>query len=208
MKKIKFENASFFKSVADIAQLPAIKNSSGIPIPEIVIAGRSNAGKSSLINHLLRNKKLARTSSTPGKTQLLNFFLIENDLFLVDLPGYGYAKVSQAIKEQWTKSLASYFEERSNLGLILLLLDIRRDPCEEDLALFSWARHYSKPLFVIFTKCDKVSQSEKLQNTKHILNELASQSASTDIPHAHFSIFDQKARTVLIEAINKELEHL
>lgn len=128
--------------------------------PEICFTGRSNVGKSSLINSLLDNKKLARTSNTPGRTQQLNFFLIEGKFYFVDLPGYGYAKLSKVQRQQLTRMIQKYLAERDELVLSILLVDSRHLPTELDLQLKSWFEESAKPFLVVLTKSDKLSNNE------------------------------------------------
>lgn len=129
-------------------------------LPEIVFCGRSNVGKSSLINYLLSRKNLARTSSTPGKTQTINFYDIDNIFRFVDLPGYGYAKVSKKEKERWPFFIDSYLKDRDNILEIFLLLDTRRTPSEEDIKMFNYIKHLGFNGVIISTKADKQNQSE------------------------------------------------
>ncbi len=147
--------------LSTLTEFPVLKDDQGKLLPEIALAGRSNVGKSSLINHLLSQAKLARTSSTPGKTQLLNFFLVEKKLVLVDLPGYGFAKAPPEEIEKWSSAIDAYMNSRSTLKLILLLVDSRREFSQEDRALIEWSRHKQIPLLLIFTKTDKLSKPEK-----------------------------------------------
>ncbi|MBN2438649.1 MAG: YihA family ribosome biogenesis GTP-binding protein [Deltaproteobacteria bacterium] len=128
-------------------------------LPEIAFAGRSNVGKSSLINTLLNRKGLARTSNTPGRTQEINFFRVNDRFAFIDLPGYGYAKVPESIRKQWGPMVETYLRERGTLHLVVLILDVRRDPSEEDLQLIHWLRRYLIPFLVVLTKTDKVSKN-------------------------------------------------
>lgn len=205
MKKINFQTASFLRSVYSVGDCPTLTLPRGQTPVEIAVVGRSNVGKSSLINHLLKKNKLARTSATPGKTQAINFFLIDEETFLVDLPGYGFAKVAKTLKEQWSQFLEEYFKERSSLSLILLLLDIRRDPSSEDAAFFAWAQYHSKPILIVFTKCDKVSTSELKIRSRKIQDALTSLGASFEMPYVHTSIHDAQSRIILIDTINNIL---
>lgn len=129
-------------------------------LPEVAFAGRSNVGKSSLINTLVKHKGLARTSNTPGRTQEINFFTVNDRIGLVDLPGYGYAKVPEKIRRQWGPMLETYLRERSSLKLVVLILDCRRDPSGEDLQLLDWLRHYRIPCLPVVTKTDKLSRNQ------------------------------------------------
>ena len=141
-------------------------------LPEIAFAGRSNVGKSSLVNVLVNRKNLVRTSSTPGRTQLINFFKVNEDFMLVDLPGYGYAKVPLALKKQWRPMMETYLSRRRNLRGVVLILDVRRTPVEEDLQMLAWLRTYSIPPIVVITKCDKVSKNERARQTAVIVKTL------------------------------------
>ena len=144
-------NFSFVKSSSDWQQCPPADR------PEIALIGRSNVGKSSLINALLKSKSAAKTSATPGKTQLINHFLVENLWFLVDLPGYGYARVSRSERNKWEKMIRDYFLKRENLMLLLLLIDSRVPPQKSDLDFAAFAGRNQIPLLLIFTKADKQS---------------------------------------------------
>ncbi len=130
-------------------------------IPEIVFAGRSNVGKSSLLNRLAGRKNLARISSTPGKTQSINFYRINRSVYFVDLPGYGYAKVAKSASRQWKELIESYFHDRPTTTLVLHLVDARIAPTVLDLELAEWLQHLNVPYVVIGTKADKLSGNEK-----------------------------------------------
>lgn len=153
-----FVKAQFLLST--LSAFPNLKDPRGNPLPEIALAGRSNVGKSSLINHLLNQKKLAKTSETPGKTQLLNFFLIDEKCLFVDLPGYGFAKAPPEAVQEWSQAIDHYLNTRPSLKLLLLLVDSRRLLNEEDLVLVQWAQEKQIPLFLIFTKTDKLRPLE------------------------------------------------
>lgn len=172
MQKIDWKKALFIKSAVKSSDYPIVKNDRGQILPEIAIAGRSNVGKSSLINDLT-NIKLAKVSATPGKTQLINFFNIDKKVCLVDLPGYGFAKVPLEMRKEWGPMVQNYLESRETLKLILFLFDIRRIPNEEDLQLIEWANYSNKELVVVLTKADKVSKQELVENSKKILNLLS-----------------------------------
>ena len=147
--------------ISTLTEFPTLKDPKGIPLPEVVLAGRSNVGKSSLINHLFGQKKLAKTSATPGKTQLLNFFLVDEGFLLVDLPGYGFAQAPTEEIKKWSSAIDSYMNSRPFLRLILALVDSRRGFSEEDLTLIGWAQEKQIPCLVIFTKIDKLSAAEQ-----------------------------------------------
>ncbi|ABR47285.1 GTP-binding protein, HSR1-related [Alkaliphilus metalliredigens QYMF] len=141
-------------------------------LPEIALAGRSNVGKSSLINTILNRKKLARVSSSPGKTRTLNFYLINKEFHLVDLPGYGYARVSKGEKSSWGKMLETYLSNRPNLYEVVLLIDIRHEPSEQDQQMYQWIRHYGYGTIVVATKSDKIARSQHQKHFKMIRDTL------------------------------------
>ena len=149
-----FPRVEFLISAARLDQLPADQGR------EIAFAGRSNAGKSSALNTITGNKKLAKTSKTPGRTQLINFFTIDNDHRLVDLPGYGYAQVSIEIKQRWQKTLSQYLTERESLCGLVLVMDVRHPFKEFDQHMLTWATENQLPVHVLLTKTDKLSRNE------------------------------------------------
>ena len=138
---------------------------------EFAFVGRSNVGKSSLINSITRRGKLARISKTPGRTQLINYFIINNEFFLVDLPGYGFAKVPKAMKTEWGQTMERYLASKRK-KLVFVLLDIRRVPTAEDMDMLHWLDHFDIPFKIIFTKMDKVSNNEKFKCLKAIRTKL------------------------------------
>ena len=138
---------------------------------EFAFVGRSNVGKSSLINSITRRGKLARISKTPGRTQLINYFIINNKFFLVDLPGYGFAKVPKAMKAEWGQTMERYLASKRK-KLVFVLLDIRRVPTAEDMDMLHWLDHFDIPFKIIFTKMDKVSNNEKFKCLKAIRTKL------------------------------------
>jgi GTP-binding protein len=141
-------------------------------LPEVAFAGRSNVGKSSLINKILNRKKLVRTSKTPGRTQLLNFFEINNSYRFVDLPGYGYAKVPDEVKKRWRPMVEAYLAGRSNMRGIVLLLDLRRMPSREDLTFWNWLQAKSIEVITVVTKVDKLSKNKRIRQVGSIANSL------------------------------------
>ncbi len=205
MKKVSFSQAQFVTSALVGDHFPKLVTVGGLPLPEIAIVGKSNVGKSSLINHLLKSKGLARVSATPGKTQTLNFFTIDQQLALVDLPGYGFAKVTPEMKKQWAKSIDNYLNQRSSLKMILFLLDSRRVPTEEDCVFIQWASHHQLPFLIIFTKADKVSENEKRNNALNCLEVFKNYIHNSPVRFLHYSIKDPRARIELIETINSIL---
>ena len=149
---IKFQSAEFITSAPSLKQCP---DDVGC---EVAFAGRSNAGKSSAINTLTRNKNLARTSKTPGRTQMINFFQLGEDRRLVDLPGYGYAKVPVAMKAQWDRHMAEYLQARKSLGGLILLMDIRHPLQDYDRQMLNWAAQARLPVHILLTKSDKLKR--------------------------------------------------
>lgn len=141
-------------------------------LPEVAMAGRSNVGKSSLINRLLHRRGLARTSGTPGKTQQLNYYLLNEDLYFVDLPGYGFAKVPRDVKAQWGKMIGTYLDNRENLKLVMQLIDIRHAPSNEDVEMYKYLAHYARPHAILVTKADKVSRGQYQKHIKVIKEKL------------------------------------
>ena len=126
--------------------------------PEFALAGRSNVGKSSFINKMIGRKSLARISSKPGKTQTLNFYKIEEQLFFVDVPGYGYAKVSKSEREAWGKMIEEYFTSREILKAVVQIVDLRHEPTDDDCMMYDFLKHYNIPCIIIATKADKVKK--------------------------------------------------
>lgn len=206
MKKIPFSQAKFVTSAFDINSFPSMISIDGKPMLEIAIVGRSNVGKSSLINHLLRNSRLAKISSTPGKTQSINFFSIDEKIAFVDLPGYGYAKVSKDVRDGWSGMIDHYLQTRPNLCMILFLIDSRRDPTEEDCALIQWAAFHQKPMLLVFTKSDKLADGQMRKNTLASLDSLKNFLHSSPVHFLNYSIKDARSRMELIEKINALLK--
>ena len=151
------------------------------PIPHFVFAGRSNVGKSSLLNKLLNRKNLAKTSQSPGKTRLINYFLIDDRFFFVDIPGYGYAKVSKTEQERWGRLVEAYLRETTHIALIFQLIDIRHAPKEQDKQMVSWLKHYRVPYQILLTKADKLPRGKVEKQRAHIAGELGL-AASSLIP--------------------------
>jgi GTP-binding protein len=140
--------------------------------PEVALAGRSNVGKSSLINSLVNRKALARISGTPGKTRTINFYNINDGLYLVDLPGYGYAKVSKEEKEKWGAMIEGYLIKREPLKLVALLVDIRHEPTADDRLMFQWMKSTGCPMVVVATKADKLSRNQMFKSISVIKKAL------------------------------------
>jgi GTP-binding protein len=169
---VKISSARFVKSAQQPDDFPRDQR------PDIAFCGRSNIGKSSLLNTLTNSRGLARTSSTPGRTQTINFFLINERLYFVDLPGYGFAKVAKDVRKHWGPMIESYLANRSQLRLTLMLVDSRMPPTESDVLMKNWLDHYKIPNAVVLTKTDKISRSQlqkalqtsaKTLNTKEII---------------------------------------
>ena len=163
---MKITSAEFLKSSFQVADWPIEQ------LPEIAFMGRSNVGKSSLINSLLSVRGLARTSSTPGRTQSLNFFLINRRFRFVDLPGFGYARVPKALKSSWGEMVSSYLAMREQLVLSIQLVDSRHEPTKLDLQLHEWLEQSNKPRLIVATKSDKLSHNELKRNLQHIARVL------------------------------------
>ncbi|MEH6947824.1 ribosome biogenesis GTP-binding protein YihA/YsxC [Bacillus sp. JJ634] len=136
------------------------------PIPEFALAGRSNVGKSSFINKMINRKNLARTSSKPGKTQTLNFYLINDALHFVDVPGYGYAKVSKSERAAWGKMIETYFTSREQLRAAILIVDLRHPPTKDDISMYEFLKHYELPCIIIATKADKIPKGKWQKHLK------------------------------------------
>ncbi|KPK26557.1 MAG: GTP-binding protein [Desulfobacterales bacterium SG8_35_2] len=158
ISSLSFSDIRFLISVFDLKQLPAPD------IPEIAFAGRSNVGKSSLLNRLIKRKNLVKTSAKPGKTQSLNFFLLDNSIYLVDLPGYGYAKVSKKMQAAWQDLITRYLESRENLKCVVVIVDLRHELKIVDLQLVDWLRSIGVPFLLVYTKADKLSANQRSKN--------------------------------------------
>lgn len=194
-------SANFLTSAAKTDQFPELS------APEIAFVGRSNVGKSSLLNHFTQSKKLAHISSKPGKTQLINFFSFGENCTLVDLPGYGFAKVPKTMREKWGDLIQGYLEKRKNLSLILLLIDLRHPPTKDDLAFAQWASHYNKPFIIVFTKADKLKPREQKQMAEKNIPLIEEAIGKAPTSQILYSIKDAKARVILSKAVEKVLQH-
>ena len=172
---MKIESAVFEGAAGTAAQLPASD------IPEVVFSGRSNVGKSSLINRLVNRKSLARTSATPGKTATINFYRLDT-LRMVDLPGYGYAKVSDSEKRRWQELIEGYFDDERDMRLVLQLIDMRHPPSRDDYQMLEYMVVREIPFIVVLTKADKLNKSERAARLTALEQELADYEGVTVIP--------------------------
>lgn len=163
---MKIKKAEFKGVFVDIKQLPELA------WPEVAMVGRSNVGKSSLINKLVNRKKLAKSSSTPGKTRTINYYLINDEWHMVDLPGYGYAKVSKTERAKWGQMIEAYLSQRKQLKGVLQILDIRHPPSADDIMMKDWLGHHEIPVLLVATKADKISRGSRLQHLAVIRREL------------------------------------
>ncbi|NOY12892.1 MAG: YihA family ribosome biogenesis GTP-binding protein [Deltaproteobacteria bacterium] len=178
---MKISSATFIKSATGPENYPPPE------LAEIAFAGRSNVGKSSLINVLVNRKSLVRTSSTPGRTQLLNFFNINDSFSLVDLPGYGFAKVPLAVKKAWGPMIRTYLESRESLKGVVFIFDIRRIPREEDIQLLDWLEEFEVPTIPVITKIDKLKRGQRDK-------QIAAIAETTGLPRDAFSLFSAQTR--------------
>mgnify|MGYP001332584658 CR=1 FL=1 len=193
---MKITKAEFIKSAVWPPQYPPAV------MPEIAFVGRSNVGKSSLINTLVGRKNLAKTSNTPGRTQLINFFAINEKISFVDLPGYGFAKVAQSVKKDWGDMIEAYLRERQSLCLIIFILDIRRDPSADDLSLRDWLENYRIPYLYVMTKTDKLSNNQAIARKRAIEKALQLSSEQRTIL---FSAKTQKGKTDIWDFLQSHL---
>ena len=178
---MKILSAEFITSATKPDQYPPVK------YPEMAFAGRSNVGKSSLINTLVNRKRLVKTSSTPGRTQLINFFDINNRITFVDLPGYGYAKVPTAVRKKWGPMIETYLSGRRSLKGVVVIMDIRRVPREEEHNLIAWLAHYSIARILVLTKTDKLSKTKQDK-------QRAAVARSLDVDSIELIMFSTKSR--------------
>ena len=170
--------------------------------PEIAFAGRSNVGKSSLINSLLNRKNLARTSSSPGKTVTINFYEINNEFYLVDLPGYGYAKASEAERIKWGKMIEKYLKKRDTLAAIVLLIDVRHAPTKDDVMMYNFIREYGFTPIIVATKLDKIKRSMRDKQLKLIRETLHAPKDQIIIMH---SSVDKTGRDEILDVLEMKI---
>ena len=187
------KKAAFVKSLSAFGDYP------GRGLPEIAMVGKSNVGKSSLINNLTGNSKLARISSEPGKTRLINLFLINDCFFLVDLPGYGFARASKQERAKWAGMIEGYLQSSKNLKKVFQLVDIRHAPTEDDQLMVEYLRHYDIPFTVIATKADKLSKAQRGRSIPVICRTLGVQPWEVMVHSSHDGT-GKEALTAYIEA--------
>lgn len=164
---MKITNAEFIISAMRISQYPTDG------LPEFMLVGRSNVGKSSFINTITNNKKMARVSNTPGKTRNLNFYLLNDSFYLVDVPGYGYAHTSKKEQRKFGLMIEEYLENRPNLVRVFMLVDLRHKPSNDDVLMYKYLKYFNLPVTIIATKSDKISKNKMEKSKKAILNELS-----------------------------------
>ncbi len=172
-------------------------------LPEIAFAGKSNVGKSSLINALMNRKSLARTSAQPGKTQTINFYNVNDEMYLVDLPGYGYAKVSLEIKEKWGKLIERYLNGSKQLKAVFLLIDIRHDPSANDRNMYEWVVYNGYDPIIIATKLDKINRSQVQKHVKMVRTGLGVKPGTPIIPFSATTKQGREEIWALMEEILK-----
>lgn len=196
---MKIASAEFIKSIYDLRALP---NS---VLSEFVFVGRSNVGKSSLINIVCNKKKMAKIGSVPGKTRQLNYFLINEKFYLVDLPGYGYAKVPEQIRAGWRKLVEDYISERSNVKLVFVMIDSRHEPTYLDELMVSWLEYYEIPFAVVLTKSDKIS-SNKMQKQIYRASKIVN-NEDLCIDYIPFSIISGEGKYEILKLIEEHLDN-
>jgi len=190
-------NAEFVLSAASLSSCPKDH------LPQIAFAGRSNVGKSSVINRLLQRKNFARVGEAPGKTTHINYFLIDKAMYLVDLPGYGYAKVPKTEKERWAKLIESYFAASDLITLGVLIVDARHKPTANDVIMANWFQQSGRPYVVVANKMDKLKKSEIESNLQTIRETL---SLDEDVPLIRFSAEKGEGRDILLKHILQYVE--
>ena len=193
---MKIISAEFVKSATKPSEYPQGT------FPEVAFAGKSNVGKSSLINALVNRKNLAKTSSSPGRTQIINFFLVNGKISLVDLPGYGYSKVSLQVRKNWKPMVESYLQTRKEIRLVVLILDARRGVSPDDLALLDWLDYHKIPSLIVLTKVDKLSQIERARQKR----ALAENSLLAEKSPAFFSAVTGEGREEVWKMIQEAFD--
>ncbi len=172
-------------------------------LPEIAFAGKSNVGKSSLINGLMNRKSLARTSSQPGKTQTINYYNVNGELYFVDLPGYGYATANEAVKAQWGKLIEDYLHQSKKILAVFLLIDIRHAPSENDRIMYDWILERGYKPIIIATKLDKIKRSQIAKQTKLICDTLQVEEGTQVLP---YSALNKQGREEIYDLIDSMME--
>lgn len=193
----KIKNADFVISAVKRSQYPVTG------LPEVAFVGRSNVGKSSIINAITNRRKLAKVSQTPGKTRLINFFIINNnEFYLVDLPGYGYAKVSKAEKASWGKTIETYLNEREELKRVILLVDSRHKPTADDIQMHEWIKFYGYDEIIIATKSDKLSNNE-IRKSEKVIRETLKLTKEDRL--YFFSSLNKKGKDELVDNLFRDI---
>ncbi|HHZ13271.1 MAG: ribosome biogenesis GTP-binding protein YihA/YsxC [Caldicoprobacterales bacterium] len=190
--------AEFITSAVESNQYPADH------LPYVALVGKSNVGKSSMINTVTNRSKLAKTSGQPGKTRLVNFYRINNAFYLVDLPGYGFARVSQKEKERWGYMIETFLSSSPNLLGIIQLIDIRHNPTADDMTMLNWIEHYEMPLIILATKADKLGKTRIKPQIDKIRRKLE---ISLDIPIIPFSSKTGQGKEALLKALDSLLKN-
>ncbi|MCK8815847.1 ribosome biogenesis GTP-binding protein YihA/YsxC [Natroniella sulfidigena] len=194
---MKINNPEYVSSAAKFEDYPRHH------LPEIALAGRSNVGKSSLVNNIVNRRKMAFTSSKPGKTQTINFYKVDNYFYFVDLPGYGFARVPQEVKDEWGSMIESYLFNRRNLESVLLVIDARHKPTDDDLMMYNWLLEMNMPTLVVATKVDKVKNSQRNKQEKLIKNKL---NLTEFTPFTFFSAKTGEGKGQIMEFISQFLD--
>ncbi|WDN89568.1 GTP-binding protein [Desulfosarcina sp. BuS5] len=174
-------------------------------LPEIAFAGRSNVGKSSLINRVINRKRLVKTSSTPGRTQLVNFFMVNSAFLFVDLPGYGYAKVPASVKKTWGPMIETYLSTRETLLGVVLLMDLRRIPGLEELNFINWLNHYDIPAILVLTKADKLSKTKQIKQILAISKTLSMDKGDLVLFSAKTNLGNERLRNEIENLLSPQL---
>lgn len=190
------KNARFLKSMKKEADYPSLD------MPEIAICGKSNVGKSSLVNYLTNHSKLAKISSNPGKTRLVNFFVVNEEFLLVDLPGYGFARVSKEEQKSWSAMIEGYLSHSKQLRALMVLLDIRHNPTADDKIMFEWAAHFGVSVIIVATKADKIAKTRRYAQLEMIKKSV---SGGVDYPIVAVSSQNRFGAEPLLDEIEKAL---
>lgn len=193
---MEIKKAEFTTSAVNASQYP------GDILPHIAMVGKSNVGKSSLINAMTNRTKLARVSGQPGKTRLINFFLVNDSFYLVDLPGYGFARVSKSEKESWGSMINDYFKKAAHLKCIILIIDIRHDPTAEDMQMAEWIRYYQVPVLLAASKSDKLGKTRIKPQAARIRKQLG---FTGDVPVIPYSAVSKQGMEDLLQQLDHYL---